>query len=124
LATGALKPVIDRLFTFDEMVDVHRYLERSGQFGKIVVPLKGHEDEVENAAFGPADQRIVTASLGRTARIWDAASGKAINELKGHSGPVSSASFRPDGTRAVTASRDGPHLGRRDREVDLRAAQR
>lgn len=39
LETGALKPVIDRVFTFDEMVDVHRYLERSGQFGKIVVTL-------------------------------------------------------------------------------------
>jgi NADPH:quinone reductase-like Zn-dependent oxidoreductase len=39
LATGALKPVIDRTFKFDEMVEVHRYLENSGQFGKIVVTL-------------------------------------------------------------------------------------
>jgi NADPH:quinone reductase-like Zn-dependent oxidoreductase len=39
LKTGALKPVIDRTFTFDEMADVHRYLENSGQFGKIVVIL-------------------------------------------------------------------------------------
>src|SRR3981189_3001945 len=36
LQTGALKPVIDRTFTFDEMADAHRYLEQSGQFGKIV----------------------------------------------------------------------------------------
>lgn len=39
LASGALKPVIDRTFKFDDMVEVHRYLERSGQFGKIVVTL-------------------------------------------------------------------------------------
>src|ERR1700730_14659012 len=39
LETGALKPVIDRTFTFDEMADVHRYLEQSGQFGKIVVTV-------------------------------------------------------------------------------------
>ena len=39
LASGALKPVIDRIFKFDDMVDVHRYLENSGQFGKIVVTL-------------------------------------------------------------------------------------
>ena len=39
LQTGALKPVIDRTFTFDEMADVHRYLEQSGQFGKIVVTV-------------------------------------------------------------------------------------
>jgi NADPH:quinone reductase-like Zn-dependent oxidoreductase len=39
LASGALKPVIDRMFKFDEIVEVHRYLENSGQFGKIVVTL-------------------------------------------------------------------------------------
>jgi NADPH:quinone reductase-like Zn-dependent oxidoreductase len=39
LASGALRPVIDRIFKFDDMVEVHRYLENSGQFGKIVVTL-------------------------------------------------------------------------------------
>ena len=39
LASGALKPVIDRTFRFDEMVEAHRYLEDSDQFGKIVVTL-------------------------------------------------------------------------------------
>jgi NADPH:quinone reductase-like Zn-dependent oxidoreductase len=39
LASGALKPIIDRTFKFDDMVEVHRYLENSGQFGKIVVTL-------------------------------------------------------------------------------------
>ena len=39
LASGALKPVIDRTFAFDDMVEAHRYLENSGQFGKIVVTV-------------------------------------------------------------------------------------
>jgi NADPH:quinone reductase-like Zn-dependent oxidoreductase len=39
LASGARKPIIDRMFKFDAMVEVHRYLENSGQFGKIVVTL-------------------------------------------------------------------------------------
>ena len=39
LQTGSLKPDIDRTFPFDEMADVHRYLEQSGQFGKIVVTV-------------------------------------------------------------------------------------
>jgi NADPH:quinone reductase-like Zn-dependent oxidoreductase len=39
MTSGALKPVIDRNFTFDEMVEAHRYLETSGQFGKIVVTV-------------------------------------------------------------------------------------
>jgi NADPH:quinone reductase-like Zn-dependent oxidoreductase len=39
LETGALKPVIDHTFKFDEIVEVHRYLENNGQFGKIVVTV-------------------------------------------------------------------------------------
>ncbi len=39
LEAGALKPVIDRTFKFDDMVEAHRYLENNGQFGKIVVTV-------------------------------------------------------------------------------------
>ena len=37
LEQGKLKPIIDREFDFDDMVEAHRYLEQNGQFGKIVV---------------------------------------------------------------------------------------
>ena len=39
LESGALKPVIDRTFSFNDMAEAHRYLEDSGQFGKIVVSV-------------------------------------------------------------------------------------
>ncbi|WP_345816801.1 zinc-dependent alcohol dehydrogenase family protein (plasmid) [Paraburkholderia sp. PREW-6R] len=39
LAAGKLTPRIDRIFSFDEMVDAHRYLETNNQFGKIVVTV-------------------------------------------------------------------------------------
>ena len=39
LASGELKPFIDRTFKFDEMVEVHRYLESNGQVGEIVVTV-------------------------------------------------------------------------------------
>jgi len=39
LENGAIKPVIDRTFSFNDMVEAHRYLENSGQFGKIVVSV-------------------------------------------------------------------------------------
>ncbi|MDB5984842.1 MAG: putative oxidoreductase [Pseudomonas sp.] len=39
LESGALKPVIDSTFAFDDMVAAHRYLETNGQFGKIVVTV-------------------------------------------------------------------------------------
>jgi NADPH2:quinone reductase len=38
LKSGALKPIIDpKVFTLDQIVDAHRYLESNQQFGKIVV---------------------------------------------------------------------------------------
>ena len=39
LESGKLKPVIDSTFKFDDMREVHRYLEGNGQFGKIVVTV-------------------------------------------------------------------------------------
>lgn len=39
LASGSLKPLIDRSFAFDEIVAAHRYLESNQQVGKIVVTL-------------------------------------------------------------------------------------
>ncbi|MBS4044719.1 MAG: zinc-dependent alcohol dehydrogenase family protein [Alphaproteobacteria bacterium] len=39
LESGALTPVIDRVFPFEQIVEAHRYLESNAQFGKIVVTL-------------------------------------------------------------------------------------
>ncbi|PSH59041.1 NADPH:quinone reductase [Phyllobacterium brassicacearum] len=39
LASGALKPIIDRVFAFDQIIEAHRYLESNQQFGKIVVTM-------------------------------------------------------------------------------------
>ncbi len=39
LQTGELKPVIDRIFHFNEIADAHRYMESGKQKGKIVVTV-------------------------------------------------------------------------------------
>ncbi|MFQ5661025.1 MAG: zinc-dependent alcohol dehydrogenase family protein [Gammaproteobacteria bacterium] len=39
LESGALKPVIDRTFPFDQIVAAHEYLESNRQMGKIVVTV-------------------------------------------------------------------------------------
>ena len=49
---------------------------------------------------------VATASLDKTARVWEAATGKAIGEPLRHDDLVSSAAFSPDGKFVVTASRD------------------
>jgi NADPH:quinone reductase-like Zn-dependent oxidoreductase len=37
LRSGAFRPVVDRVFALDEIVEAHRYLESDAQIGKIVV---------------------------------------------------------------------------------------
>jgi dipeptidyl aminopeptidase/acylaminoacyl peptidase len=61
---------------------------------------------VRSAQFSPDGQRVVTASLDKTAGLWDAASGKPIGEPMKHEESVNSAQFSPDGQRVVTASDD------------------
>ena len=68
-------------------------------------PLQ-HQGHVESATFSPDGTRVVTASGGLTARVWDAASGKPLSSPLQHELPVESASFSPDGARVVTASWD------------------
>ncbi|WGE49495.1 zinc-binding dehydrogenase [Actinobacillus equuli subsp. equuli] len=34
LASGQLKPEIDKVFAFDEMAEAHRYMESKPQIGK------------------------------------------------------------------------------------------
>ena len=36
-ASGALKPIIDRTFPLEQIVDAHRYMESNVRRGKIVV---------------------------------------------------------------------------------------
>jgi hypothetical protein len=57
-------------------------------------------------AFSPDSTRLATASLNRTARLWDAHTGQLLRVLKGHRGEVTSVAFSPDGTRLATASDD------------------
>ena len=40
LRSGKLAPVIDKTFPLEEIVDAHRYMEASGQVGKIVVTVE------------------------------------------------------------------------------------
>jgi NADPH:quinone reductase-like Zn-dependent oxidoreductase len=39
IAVGRLQPIIDKVFTFDEVLAAYRYLQSAQHFGKIVVRL-------------------------------------------------------------------------------------
>ena len=76
------------------------------QFPPQLATLQGHTAWVYSAQFSPDGQRIVTASLDNTARIWETQTGKLLATLQGHTDRVETAQFSPDGQRIVTASWD------------------
>jgi WD40 repeat protein/serine/threonine protein kinase len=68
--------------------------------------LSGHGDQVRSAAYSPDGTRIVTASIDKTARVWDARTGVQLAVISGHHERVRTAAFSPDGRRIVTSSWD------------------
>ena len=70
------------------------------------VVVDGHINTVYSAVFSPDGKKVVTGSLDRSARIWNAESGEEIKILDGHEGDVFSAVFSPDGRKVVTGSGD------------------
>jgi eukaryotic-like serine/threonine-protein kinase len=79
-------------------------------------PTRYHEEAVFDAAFSPDGGRIVTGSIDRTARVWDALGGAPRAPPMVHrggtrtvyvGGAVSHCEFSPDGRRVLTACQNG-----------------
>src|SRR5262249_30291621 len=68
--------------------------------------LSGHSAEVWGVAFSPDDKYIVTASVDKTARLWDAQTGTFIREFVGHTDTLYDVAYSPDGKTILTGSGD------------------
>ena len=69
--------------------------------------LHGHSDLVSSVGFSPDGKRIVSGSLDKTIRLWDAGMGELLRApLEGHQGPVVSVAFSPDSKHIVSGSLD------------------
>jgi len=68
--------------------------------------LDGHSDWVSSIAWSPDGSRLASASLDKTVRIWDPATGQSISTLEGHSGAVISIVWSPNGSQLASASGD------------------
>jgi WD40 repeat protein len=59
---------------------------------------------VISAEFSPDEERVVTASRDRTARVWNANSGEQLFLLEGGGDEISSAEYSSDGSRILTSA--------------------
>lgn len=67
--------------------------------------LRGHRGVINHATFDREDLRVLTASIDRTARLWDASTGEPITEFV-HTDRVNGAALSPDGALVATVSDD------------------
>ncbi|MFA6044106.1 MAG: WD40 repeat domain-containing serine/threonine-protein kinase [Phycisphaerales bacterium] len=84
--------------TFVQLVDISNKSVR--------VELRGHAQRVHCVRFDRTGDRIVTTSIDRTVRVWDAASGQLRATLLGHEHPTVQAIFlespAPDGADVLS----------------------
>ena len=76
--------------------------------GSIDVPLMtvSAGGGITAVAFSSDGTRIVSGSLDKSVRVWDASTGVELKELRGHTSLVFSVVFSSDGTRIVSGSDD------------------
>ena len=71
-----------------------------------ILVFKGHTLPPNCVAFSPDGKRIVSGSLDRTAKAWDAATGREILTFTGHKNPIWCVAFSPDGKRIASGGED------------------
>ena len=74
--------------------------------GKLTGLFKGHNNPVNDLAFSPDSQRLVSGSFDNSAIIWDVATLQALHRLQGHRDHINAVRFTPDGASVVSASVD------------------
>ena len=100
-STGIVSP--DGAWVLTGAIDgaVHLWDRRTGN-GRVI---GRHDAEVHEVAFSPAGDTFVTASVDKTARLWETTSGRLVREFP-HGSAVWGALYTGDG-RIVTSTSGG-----------------
>jgi WD40 repeat protein len=74
---------------------------------QVRLTFRGHKDRVQSVAWSPDGSRLATASVDKTAIVWDAETGRELLTFRGHGGYVFGIVWSPDGSKLASASQDG-----------------
>ena len=70
------------------------------------VQLEEHSDEVFHVRFSPDGTKLASASMDKTAIIYDTATFSILHKLKEHGKEVTSVAWSPDSTKLISCSKD------------------
>lgn len=79
----------------------------NGSSSALLRTLRGHTSMVTSCAVSLDSRFIVSASMDKTLKIWDAVTGAERHTLTGHKDIVWRCILSPDGTFIISASEDG-----------------
>ncbi|KAJ3114163.1 protein with putative role during mitosis, partial [Physocladia obscura] len=111
LATGSFDSTVNiwdlRALTPSSLSQIETSVAYKSPSNNILHTCIGHRAEITAMHFtGVMQNRIVTASMDGTAKIWDLLNGKCLNTFNGHSAEVLDIAVNPAGDRLATVSAD------------------
>jgi WD40 repeat protein len=74
--------------------------------GQLLHEFAGHTDSLTSVAFRPDGQQLATASVDKSARLWDVRTGQQNHRLD-HDGAVTCVAYSPEGKMLASASANG-----------------
>ena len=83
-----------------------RTLNEQIDFSAFISTLEGHSEYVHSIGFSYDGKHIVSGSMDKTVRVWEAATGAILSTLEGHLENVVSVAFSPSGKQILSGSWD------------------
>lgn len=65
-----------------------------------------HDDGVVKAKWHPTEPLLISVSVDKTVRVWDARTGQCVRVFRGHTQPILDMSLSIDGRKIISASDD------------------